>query len=132
MRTTHICATKMSGDQNALILKAFCKIASTDPGIHLQLASIIDYNASNINDEINKAFALLTKLLGDGRKSSSHSQRPTNAKVNVYKASAASATAATQASAKPKLPQYSFTGRPRPKDGIKSCWVCKHDGPQNI
>ena len=125
MRTTHICATKMSGDQNALILKAFCKIASTDPGIHLQLASIIDYNASNINDEINKAFTLLTKLLYDGRKSSSHSQCPPNAKMNANRASAASVTATTQASAKVKLPQYSSTSHPQPKDGIKPCWACK-------
>ncbi|CAI5714007.1 unnamed protein product [Peronospora farinosa] len=116
---------EMGGDQNALILEAFCKNASTDPGIQLQLASVIDYNATNINDEINKAFTLLTKLLGDGRKSSSHSQRSSNAKANINRASAASVTASTQVSAKPKLPQYSSTSRSRPKDGIKPCWVCK-------
>ena len=113
------------GDQNALILEAFCKNTSTDPGIQLQVASIIDYNASNINDEINKAFTLLTKLLYDGRKSSSHSQCPPNAKMNVNRASAASVTATTQASAKVKLPQYSSTSHPQPKDGIKPCWACK-------
>ncbi|CAI5703791.1 unnamed protein product [Peronospora effusa] len=115
----------MGGDQNALILEPFCKNASTDPGIQLQLASVIDYNATNINDEINKVFTLLTKFLGDGSKSSIHSQRSSNAKANVNRASAASATASTQVSAKPKLPQYSFTSRSRPKDGIKPCWVCK-------
>ncbi|CAI5709411.1 unnamed protein product [Peronospora effusa] len=33
---------EMGGDQNALILEAFCKNVSTDPGIQLQLASVID------------------------------------------------------------------------------------------
>ena len=83
----------MSGDRNAPILEAFCNNAITDQSIKLQLASIIDYNADNINEEISKAFTLLTKLLGDGRKLMNNSQRPVSLKVDVVKSSVSSKTA---------------------------------------
>ena len=110
---------ELGGDRNALILEAFCSNSSSNPGIKLHLESVIKYNDGNINEEISESFTLLTKLLGDGRKSTNIGQRPINLKANMIQAYAASATATKQPSSKHKLAPTNSTSRHKPRDGIK-------------
>ena len=114
----------MSGDRNFLIIRAFCKNASAYSGILLQLASIINYNAENINEKINKLFLLLKRLSGDGRKTIDRNPRPIDLKANVIEASAATATAAKPTSFKLQPACNNSLSRHKHRNGIKPCWFC--------